>query len=256
MDECELIHLLLRRKKCCSIILAWSFFKKHFLYPTPDTNPLSLELKNYILQYNSTQVQNTRIKQPEYIFREWFRSKWDSHKDYPSGLRGNPSKNDHQGKLAYRFEKKIWSYFDTLTGPNRIIKADKTSLQNLPEHHLGLFAIYHIKIPRDSAYIWGDFHEIHCSDAQWEQYSTVHSSCFELDTCKGKKRYILTGPLSLINHSCAFKNLTLDITTMLYLKNHSKRKKTLSFTNNQEIFVNYGSSYFDNQYYKCVCCTK
>ena len=249
-NENKVVYTLLQNHNC-STILAWSFYKKHFLYPTPDTNPTSVELAKLIKSHyviNKDANESTAKS----LFREWFRKMWNPTTEYPASLRGDPKKNDNKGKVAARFELKVWAYFNTFMSPLRLIKVGITSLPGLPSHHLGLYCDNDegLLLPTDSKYVWGDFHEVYCTDEQWNKYSLMHSSCFEVKTDKGMKKYILSGPLSLVNHHCK-SILSLDIYNMVY----NDDDKHVRYNKNQEIFVDYGKAYFDKQT-SCVCCQK
>ena len=247
-NENKVVYTLLQNHNC-STMLAWCFYKKHFLYPTPDTNPTSVELAEVIKSHYSLNEDANELTAKS-AFRLWFRNKWNPTTEYPASLRGDPKKNDSKGKVAARFELKLWAYFNTFMSPLRVIRVGVTSLTGLPSHHLGVYCDYEagLVLPTDSRHVWGDFHEVYCTDEQWEKYTLLHSSCYEVKTDKRIKKYILSGPLSLVNHHCK-SVLSLDIYNIIYNGDDVQIK----YNKNQEIFVDYGRAYF-GKHTSCVCC--
>lgn len=244
-DE-QVVGVMLRKQHIAPSAAAWTFFKKHFLLPCLDSNNLAQEICMYMHTCGYTKDCSMPDGDAKQAFVAWVRNMWKPTKYYPSAVRAQPNSRDNKGRHALNFENKLWDFFDSLLGPKRKLKVSPTTLSGI-EGHLGLFsATANLRIPRDIAYIWGDVHQVNCTDEQWEKYARSHTSCFEIP-CEGiPKRFLFSGPVSLANHHCI--NSYVSIGSGGSLIAHGTNK----FQLDEEIFLHYGEEYFHNT--KCVCC--
>lgn len=244
-QDTDTVIKMLKKGDISPQILAWVFFKKHFLLPDPDTNKLANDMCTYMYQEGYTVKSILDKNTAKVKFVNWIRSKWRPTKFYPFAVRARPHFRSSKGRLALVFENKLWNLYDSLFGPNRKIKAGKTTLRGIGGQ-LGLFCACDKLEVKDIVYIWGDLHQVNCTDEEWKFYNQHYSSCFELDSLGIPKRFLYTGPASLSNHHCEESHLS--IASNGRLTSHGKKK----FKNGEEIFIHYGDHYFVNK--KCVCC--
>lgn len=231
--------------------LMWIFFKQHFLLPTPTSNSNTQQLQQYMQQNGCTTKTKLADKEVKKHFINWIRAHWIPSIAYPKPMRGTPNNRGTRAqRLAVEFESKLYAYYKSLLGPDRALDVATTTL-SLP-NHLGLFCARTLKIhhntSKDLAILWGDVHQVNCTDSQWENYKRAYSSCFEVPVEEKpiRKRFLLTGPVSLANHHCEEGMMVLRSGGKLRVVCGKKYEK------NSEIFVHYGESYFKDE--KCVCC--
>lgn len=251
MSDFEVIYTMQTRGHISAKPSSWLFFKEHFLFPTPKENGNTQALQQHMIDNGHGNQKRLPKKEAKKVFLQWIRKRWIPTIAYPNAMRANPnSHGNRKERQAVEFESKLFAYYCELLGPDKIVEADKSTLSL--GNQLGLFAAKGLVIyagSKDTKSLWFNLHQVNCTDDEWFVYQQSYSSCFALgENEKFRKRYVLTGPLSLANHHCDKGFITFKSCEKIGISGKGKYKK------GEEIFMYYGEDYFENK--NCVCCNK
>lgn len=243
------VTLMVRKKYLKPPALYWEFFRNRFLLPSPEENSTTQELLKHMKQGGHGGKERLPTSEAKKLFLEFIHKKWRPKVDYPKPCRAKPRhKDSRESRMAQNFEGKLFDYYDSLLGPDRVVRAGRSTMSGL-EEQLGLFCVRELKLyasGKDLKFLWGDTHKFSGTDEQWYKYSKTHSSCFDITEHNTRLRYILSGLLSLCNHDCNTAFLTIIGGGFATASGTNVYKK------GEEIFVNYGEDYFIDR--PCVCC--
>lgn len=206
------VSLMVRKKMLSPPAIYWEWFRHRFLLPSPEENSTTQELLKHMTSGGHGGKERLTDSAAKKLFLEFIHKKWRPKVDYPKPCRAKAHHKDSRAsRMAENLEAKLYDYYDSLLGPDRVIRARKSALPGL-EDQLGLFCVREMKLyanGKDLKFLWGDAHIFNGTDEQWNKFSKLHSSCFDMTESNMRKRYILSGPLSLCNHNCKIAFLTI-----------------------------------------------